>query len=89
MPRWPYTEDQLDDDDPEDPEPPDYDDDEEPTIPCPWCGVEIHEDSERCPHCEKYVSREDAPPAPKPWWIYLGVVVCLFVVYHWITGRWW
>jgi hypothetical protein len=62
-------------------------DDEEPTIPCPYCRREIHEDTPRCPYCEQYISREDAPPGRKPWWLIAGVVLCLFVVYLWITGR--
>jgi predicted nucleic acid-binding Zn ribbon protein len=62
-------------------------DDDEPTIPCPYCGEEIHEDSQRCPRCGDYLSEEDRPPARKPWWIVAGVVVCLYLVYRWITGE--
>ena len=40
----------------------DADWDDEPTIECPYCGREIHEDAQRCPHCERYISDEDAPP---------------------------
>jgi hypothetical protein len=60
-------------------------DESEPTIPCPYCHRQIHEDSQRCPYCENYLSQEDAPPAPKPWWIILGVLACLFAVYLWIS----
>ena len=56
----------------------------EPTIPCPYCRRPIHEDSQRCPHCEHYISEEDAPPSRKPWWILLGVAACLYAVYRWI-----
>lgn len=59
-------------------------DEEEPTIPCPYCRRQIHEDSPRCPHCEQYVSAEDAPPGRKPWWIILGTLLGLYVVYRWI-----
>ncbi len=88
MPRLYNSEDPWNDDrdlyeDPEDPEPPDYDDDEEPTFRCPFCRREILEDAERCPYCEKYVSKEDAPAARKPWWLVVGVVACLYVVYRW------
>jgi hypothetical protein len=58
----------------------------EPTVPCPYCKREIHEDSQRCPHCGNYLSEEDAPPSRKPWWLILGVIVCLYLVYRWITG---
>jgi hypothetical protein len=61
-------------------------DDDEPTVPCPYCGREVHEDSPRCPYCEQYISQEDASPSRKPWWLILGVAVCLYLVYRWITG---
>lgn len=60
------------------------DDDEEETIPCPYCHREVHEDAQRCPYCERYISAEDAPAAAKPWWIIIGVALCLVVVYFWI-----
>ena len=51
---------------------------------CAYCGREIPEDAPRCPYCENYVSAEDAPYKRKPWWIVLGVIVCLYIVYRWI-----
>jgi hypothetical protein len=87
MSRWndsdddPWLVEDLDDDDWPD------DEDDEPTIPCPHCRREIHEDSQRCPYCELYISKEDAPPDRKPWWIIIGVIVCLYVVYRW--NVWW
>jgi predicted nucleic acid-binding Zn ribbon protein len=71
---------------PEDEDWPD-DRDDEPTMPCPRCGREILEDAERCPYCERYLSKEDAPRPRKPWWIIIGVVACLCVVYLW-NARW-
>ena len=62
------------------------DDDDEPTVPCPYCKREIHEDSQRCPYCEHYISAEDAPAGRKPWWIVVGVILCLYIVFRWITG---
>ncbi len=59
--------------------------DEEPTVPCPCCREEIHEDAQRCPHCGKYISEEDAPPDRKSWWIIVGVILCLYAVYRWIV----
>lgn len=66
----------------------DHEDDEEmePTIPCPYCRREIHEDSQQCPHCGNYLSQEDAPLTRKPWWLILGVLACLYAVYRWIAG---
>jgi hypothetical protein len=61
-------------------------DDDEPTISCPYCKRQIHEDSPRCPYCEHYLSEEDAPPARQPWWIILGTLLCLYIVYRWIVG---
>ena len=63
------------------------DDDESETVPCPYCREEIHEDAVRCPSCGNYISAEDAPPGRKPWWLIVGVIVCLVIVYFWIFGR--
>lgn len=62
------------------------DEDGEPTVPCPYCGREILEDSPRCPHCERYVSQEDAPRPAKPWWLIVGVAAGLYAVYRWVVG---
>jgi hypothetical protein len=64
----------------------DWDGSDEPTVPCPYCKREIHEEAPRCPYCEAYISAEDAPPSRKPWWLILGVIVCLYLVYRWMTG---
>ena len=61
-------------------------DDEDVTIPCPYCRRQIHEDAERCPYCEQYISAEDAPAQPKPWWIVAGVVVCLVILLWWVVA---
>jgi len=60
------------------------DDEEEATVPCPFCRRQIHEDSVRCPYCEQYISEEDAPPARKPWWIIVGVILGLYAIYRWM-----
>jgi uncharacterized paraquat-inducible protein A len=60
-------------------------DDDEPCISCPNCQKQIHEDSQRCPYCETYISSEDVRTPRKPWLI-IGVVLCLYVVYRWIVG---
>lgn len=62
------------------------DDDEPETVPCPYCRRPIIEDSPRCPHCENYVTAEDVRPARPPWWIIVGVLLCLYAVYRWVVG---
>ncbi len=63
----------------------DFDDggDDEPTIPCPYCGHEILEDSPHCPACERYISSEDSPGPKKPLWVVLTAVVCLLMALMW------
>jgi hypothetical protein len=62
------------------------DEDEDSTIPCPYCGCDVHEDSPRCPACENYLSLEDAPvkPTGKPWWVLLGAGLGLLVFVRWL-----
>jgi hypothetical protein len=88
MPRWPDDEDDWEDDSEAD-EGDDFDvsdDDDDATIPCPYCGRSIHEEAERCPHCEQYISEEDAVPSRKPWWLLVGVAAGLYAVYRLIAG---
>jgi hypothetical protein len=60
--------------------------DDDVTMPCPYCGKAIYDDAERCPYCENYVSREDAP-SKQPVWLVIGVVICLAIIALWILGR--
>ena len=62
-------------------------DDDDTTLPCPYCQRPIYADALRCPYCENYLSDEDVAPARKPWWIAIGVGVCLYLVYRWTVGR--
>jgi hypothetical protein len=57
------------------------------TVACPYCNLEIHEDSQRCPHCGNYISEENAPPRRKPTWIVVTAVVCVVFVVLWILNR--
>jgi len=61
-------------------------DEEGSTVPCPYCNRPIPEDVLRCPYCENYISDEDVPPDRKPWWIIMGVLACLYIIYRWTTG---
>ena len=60
------------------------DEDGADTVPCPYCRRLVPEDAPRCPYCEVYLSAEDAPPSPKPWWLVLGALVCLLIVIVWV-----
>jgi predicted nucleic acid-binding Zn ribbon protein len=63
-----------------------YEDDGPATIPCPHCGEDVLEDSERCPNCEMYLSREDSPgKSRKGLWMILAVFALLAVL-MWIVG---
>jgi hypothetical protein len=61
--------------------------DDDDTMPCPHCGRAIYDDAERCPFCEKYVSREDAP-SRQPVWIVVCAVICVALVALWILKNW-
>lgn len=61
------------------------DKDDDGTDPCPYCGEPIHYETVRCPHCERYISEEEAPAQAKPTWIAFTAVVCLIVVIvYWV-----
>jgi hypothetical protein len=91
MPRRVATEDDWEDEgdgwtpDDEDEEWVPDEDDEEPTAECPHCHEPVFDQAERCPHCGWYISEEDTPPARRPWWIALGVVLALIAVYLWVA----
>jgi hypothetical protein len=77
----PYDDAEDDLDEREDPEPDEGDDGDE-TVACPYCGAAVYEDAERCPACENYLSREDAP-SQIPMWIKLTAIVGLAVAVGW------
>ncbi len=59
--------------------------DDDVTVPCPYCGQEVYDDAEQCPNCGEYLSLEDSPRAAKPWWVVLGVTLCLVAMLWWIV----
>ncbi|MFM8734877.1 MAG: hypothetical protein ACKOC8_06755 [Pirellulales bacterium] len=67
-----------------DDDPVDDDGDEESTVPCPFCGREMFEDSPRCPSCERYVSDEDHAASRKPTWVIVTAVICLVIAVWWL-----
>jgi hypothetical protein len=52
-------------------------------VPCPYCGEEIYEKAELCPHCRNFVSFEDARPR-QPRWIWIAVICGLLCVVTWV-----
>jgi predicted nucleic acid-binding Zn ribbon protein len=82
----PYREDDVekyDDDPPDDDYEQDDEDDDDDTDPCPYCGEPIHFEAVLCPHCDRYLSKEDAPAEKKPLWIFVTAIVCLIIVVCW------
>jgi uncharacterized paraquat-inducible protein A len=63
------------------------DDDEDDLDECPHCRRQIYADSERCPGCGHYLTREDARPAGRSWWFIVLAVICLLVALGWALGR--
>ena len=73
-------------DDRESPDEPAEEDEDEETVPCPYCLRPVYEDAERCSACGRYLSREDAGrPRRHPWWLIVGVLLCLAVVLGWVV----
>ena len=62
-------------------------DDQDSTIPCPHCGEDVYDDAEQCPHCGQYLSEETAPRSARPWWILVGVAICIVIVVAWALGN--
>ena len=55
-----------------------YVDNEPALIPCPHCRAEIDEESEQCPECGMYISKEDAPSETRsPLWVILLALALL------------
>lgn len=61
-----------------------YADDDEPTVPCPYCGQDLYEGADYCSRCENYISREDAPPDKKPVWLWVGLILALAAALMWV-----
>jgi predicted nucleic acid-binding Zn ribbon protein len=63
-----------------------YNDDGPATIPCPYCKRPISEEAQMCPHCENFVSREDAPPSGKSWFVIVVLVLALIIAVMWVAA---
>ena len=88
----PHLDDEFEDDvaysdDRDDPDASDMDDGDAPAmVECPYCGKQMIEEAEICPHCRNFVSSEDAP-RHRPRWLVAGVVVCVVIVVIWVVSN--
>lgn len=64
---------------------PESDRDDDERADCPYCGERTYQGSEQCPACGQYLSAEDTP-ARRPWWIVLGLLVCLAMAVGWAVS---
>jgi hypothetical protein len=62
-----------------------YDDDGPPLVPCPHCRQGILEESEQCPHCGMYVTKEEPGGTRSRAWIVL-MVLALFATALMLLG---
>jgi predicted nucleic acid-binding Zn ribbon protein len=53
------------------------------TIACPYCQEDIYEDSQRCPHCENYISGEVSKRTSHPSWVVITawILVAVFLYF--------
>ncbi len=63
-----------------------YADNERAVIPCPHCRTEIDEESEQCPRCGMYLSKEDAPSERKTSVWVIVMVLALLAAALWVAG---
>lgn len=74
-----HDEDEPEDDD----EDASFDDggDDDPTMPCPYCGAAIYDDAIRCPVCDRYLSDEERVKTNQPLWVVITALVLLAVIF--------
>lgn len=79
-----------DDYDPDDPETYPaglYDDDGPATVPCPHCRADILEDSEQCPKCGEFISKEDVSSGGLSSVAWVLLLLMLLAIVLSIAGR--
>jgi hypothetical protein len=59
-----------------------FDDDESvDTFPCGNCGADVYEESEQCPHCGEWLTRNTSPLVGQPlWWQLIGLLGIIAVI---------
>jgi hypothetical protein len=79
-----HDDDHADLDDREYPEPDTHDNGFAETVRCPSCRAHIYEDSECCPRCGHYLTREEVAGG-RPWWFLIAALLCLAVALAWVV----
>ncbi len=55
---------------------------ESETLPCPSCGVDVYEDTDRCPACGEYITPRWATSSAQPiWWLFATFAAIAAVIY--------
>ena len=49
-------------------------------VPCPFCRRAVYEDADVCPGCGNFIGGGDDPSPRHPWWVTLGIVLCLIAM---------
>ena len=55
-------------------------------MPCPFCGRDMYDGADVCPHCGNFVSAGDAPRR-LPLWFAAGAAACLLILLVWAVTR--
>ena len=53
---------------------------ERDTEPCPYCDIEIYEDSEICPHCGSYIIMEASRPSHLTWVFWTALILLILIL---------
>ena len=51
-----------------------------PDVPCPHCGKTITEDHQRCPFCNAFITKEDAPAEKKSSFVMIMLLISLVAI---------
>lgn len=87
----PYTGDAAYDDFADDPDAPQAmdlvegeDETDTPTSECPHCEAEVYEDTEHCPSCGEWLTRQELADNPSPPWAMVIAVLAIVALLLWL-----
>ncbi len=55
-------------------------DDEGDVVPCPGCGSEVYEETQKCPHCGDWITPSVALNRKNPIWIIAAILALLAMI---------